>query len=412
MDHSIQYPALILLMGGLVVAGIFVKAGLKQIGLPDLVGFLFLGLLLRLIDTRYPFLGPGVGEMLHLLGKIGLIMLLFRIGLESNLAGLLRQLRSAGLVWSADVSLSGLVGFIVPFYILGFGWMPSLLTGAAFTATSVGISVAVWHDRNAVRTPSGELLLDVAELDDISAVVIMALIFSLLPRLDDGGGSTVIWAVVAEQLGTFAVKLLIFGLLCFLFARYIEKHITALFRNLHPRADLIIVVVGIGIIIAAVSDMIGFSLAIGAFFAGLVFSRDPDAVKQDSSLIPIYELFTPFFFISIGLNIAPGALLNSLFIGGILVLFAAAVKIAAVGLPVWGLKDRISAALIGISMVPRAEIAMVIVQAGHRQGNAIMPAALFNGMILVCAITCILTPVVIRRLLKKWPPQKAPGERR
>jgi Kef-type K+ transport system membrane component KefB len=350
--------------------------------------------------------------MLHLLGKIGLIMLLFRIGLESNLAGLLRQLRSAGLVWLADVSLSGLVGFIVPFYILGFGWMPSLLTGAAFTATSVGISVAVWHDRNAVRTPSGELLLDVAELDDISAVVIMALIFSILPRLGDGGGSTVIWAVVAEQLGTFAVKLLIFGLLCFLFARYIEKHITALFRNLHPRADLIIVVVGIGIIIAAVSDMIGFSLAIGAFFAGLVFSRDPDAVKQDSSLIPIYELFTPFFFISIGLNIAPGALLNSLFIGGILVLFAAAVKIAAVGLPVWGLKDRISAALIGISMVPRAEIAMVIVQAGHRQGNAIMPAALFNGVILVCAITCILTPVVIRRLLKKWPPQEAPGERR
>jgi Kef-type K+ transport system membrane component KefB len=399
-----HYPAIILLVGGLIVAGIFVKAGLKKIGLPDLVGFLFLGLVLRLIDTRLAFLSSGGFEMLHLLGKIGLIMLLFRIGMESDLGGLMRQLRPAGFVWLVNVILSGITGFAVPFYLLGFGWIPSLLTGAAFTATSVGISVAVWEDCGAISTPSGELLLDVAELDDISAVVIMALIFSLLPRLSAGGDTPVILTVVAEKMLVFAVKLIFFGLLCFLFARYVEKHITNVFRNLDPQAELIILVVGIGIVIASFSEILGFSMAIGAFFAGLVFSRDPETVKRDSSFIPIYELLTPFFFISVGLNIAPGTFMNSLVIGTVLAFFATAVKIVSVGLPVWALKDRFSAALIGISMVPRAEIAMVILQAGHGQASAKMPAPLFNGMILVCAITCILTPMVIRGLLKRWPP--------
>jgi len=389
-----------MMTGGIIFLVMLIKAGMDRTGIPSLVGYLILGFCIRLADSHWGLSITGYHEILKFLAKIGLITLLFRVGLESNLRGLLGQLRRASMVWVCDVAISGLVGLVAAFYVLGFPWITSLVIAAAFTATSVGVSVAVWEGRGALNSSEGQLLLDVAEMDDISAVVIMALLFSILPMLKDGSHST-LFPMVSKTFGLFTVKLIFFGAICFLFSQFAEKKVAGFFRNLESPPDPMIVVVAIGFVIAAISDILGFSLAIGAFFAGLVFSRDPETIKMESSFLPLYDFFSPFFFIGIGLDIDPEVIGIAWGIG--IVLFVAAIvsKLIADGIPVFFLSGLGSGILIGASMVPRAEIAMIIMQRGLNLGEWAVTARAFAAMVVVSAATCIISPLAVRVLLAR-----------
>lgn len=170
------------------------------------------------------------------------------------------------------------------------------------TATSVGISVSIWQEAEALNSPNGELMLDVAEMDDISAIFLMALLFNIVPVIHNGMQTD--WEIlIIKTVSIFLFKALFFAAFCFFFSRYLERHITKFFRKFDPPADFTLTIVGFGFCIAAIAGLLGFSEAIGAFFAGLVFSRDPEAVKIDASFDILYDLFVPFFFISIGLAI-------------------------------------------------------------------------------------------------------------
>lgn len=110
---------------------------------------------------------------------MGIVFLLFRVGLESELRKLVENLRDATLVWLADIAASGALGFVFAHHLLGLALVPSLFVAVAMTATSVGVSVAVWREEGALDSRRGQLLLDVAELDDVSDVVLMALLLAV-----------------------------------------------------------------------------------------------------------------------------------------------------------------------------------------------------------------------------------------
>jgi Kef-type K+ transport system membrane component KefB len=144
------------------------------------------------------------------------------------------------------------------------------------------------------------------------------------------------------------------------------------------------------------------SLAIGAFFAGLIFSYDPEAPEIDTGFMSVFGLFSPFFFINIGLDIHPGALISSLETG-MLLLVAAVVGKALGAFPLIFMRDARSALLVGMSMAPRAEIAMVIMHLGLRLGDWAVDSTTYAAMVLTCGGTTILSPVIIHSLLEKWP---------
>jgi len=401
-EPEVNYPLVVLVIGAIVFLTMLVKSGFERTRVPSLVGFLALGFLIRLADARLHFLNPECDEILGFLAKLGLITLLFRVGLESNLGGLLKQLRSASIIWVGDVLVSGSIGFVTAFYALNLSWITSVIVATAFTATSVGISVAVWEESGALRSRNGELLIDVAELDDISAVVLMAMLFVILPNLREEAGAN-LFQIVTWTGAMFLFKLVAFGVLCYLFSRYIEPSVTGYFKNLKAAPDPMLVVISVGFMIAAVAALLGFSMAIGAFFAGLVFSRDPRAVKMEASFLPLYELFSPFFFIGIGLDMDPGSMNAALGMGVVLFAAATAGKILADGFPVWRMAGLSSGILIGVSMIPRAEIAMVIMDRGLKQGAWAVPPDVFAAMVIVTAGTCMLSPLVTGALLKRWP---------
>ena len=189
-ETGVNITLLVLLVGSLVTLVILLKAGLARLGFPALVGYIGLGFVLRVINMNYGLFSEQAMELFDFLAKIGIIVLLFRIGLESNLKGLLHQLRRASVVWCAGVICNMGLGYIVSYFLLGLGIIPSLFIATAMTATSVGISVGVWDECNAIGSPNGELLVDIAELDDISSIIVMALLFAIAPVLRGGSGDT------------------------------------------------------------------------------------------------------------------------------------------------------------------------------------------------------------------------------
>jgi Kef-type K+ transport system membrane component KefB len=391
-------PLIILLVGFLLLLAIFIKSRLLRLGVPALLGFLLLGLGLRALEQSFAFLGEQGMELFALLSKIGVICLLFRIGLHADLKSLLKQIRSALMIWPCDVAVSGSVGFLFCYLILGAGAAASLFAAVAATATSVGVSISVWEDAGAMETENGELMLDVAELDDISAIVLMALLFGLAPVLQAGAAIPV--GRVLGSFGFVAAKLVAYGGACFLFSRFVEKNYTAFFQRMEKGPEPMITIAATAFIIAALAALLGFSVAMGAFFAGLMFSRDPKAVRISTSFDAIYELFVPFFFIGIGLSVNLSVAIKALYAG--LILSGAAVlgKALGIGIPTRMLRGTKDAGLIAVSMVPRAEIALIVIQKGHSLG--MVPDHIYGGMVVVILFTCTIIPLLLRRLLARW----------
>jgi len=340
------------------------------------------------------------------MADIGIVALLFKVGLGSHPSALVAKLPQAIPVWVGNVLLSGVLGFVAAFYWLGVALIPSLFVATALTATSVGVSVGTWEESQAMDSTNGQLLLDVAELDDVSAVALMALLFAVTPVLLVGEGAP--WAAVGLAGGVFVAKFTSFIVVCILFSNQVEPKLSHWAQRIRQPPQRMLIVAAVGFLIAALAEGVGLSLAIGALFAGLVFSRDPQAVRTEKSFEDIYALFTPFFFVSIGLHVAPASLTQALGAGAILLLAAVAGKLIGAGLPALLTLGGTGAALIGASLIPRAEIAMVIMHQGQLFGAQVVPDQVYAAMVLVTAVTCIAAPLVLKPLLQRWPQEEEP----
>jgi Kef-type K+ transport system membrane component KefB len=397
-----------LLFGLVVILALLAKAGLRRLRVPPLLAYLALGVLLRALDERFGLLGDHGRDVLGFLASLGVIALLFRVGLESDVPGLLRHLRSASLIWCGNIVLSAAAGYVAARYLLGFELVPSLVIATALTATSVGIPAQVWREADALGTDHGERFLDVAELDDMSGVVLMALLFAVLPVLR-GGQAGSLGPALAREAGLFAARLIPFAAGCVLFSRYLERRYTRLIRRFEPEPDPMLIVVGTGVIIAALAGLLGFSVAIGAFLAGLAFSRDPKRVKVDASFTPLYDLLTPFFFVGVGLAIEPGLLTDALEPGAVLLAAAVIGKLAGTVGPALICAGWLGATALGVSMIPRAEITMLIMHRARAMGSDVAPPAAYAGMVAVSAVTCLLAPPILIRLLRTSEPEGGRG---
>ncbi len=394
-----DYPLLITL-GLLLILTPLIRSRLSRLAIPPLVGYILLGFFIRLLDQQWSFIDALFDNTFVVLAHIGVVALLFRVGLRSHIKTLLAKLPDASLVWVGDVLANLLFGYIVSRYALSLSIETSMVIATAFSATSVAVSVAVWQSANRLETPQGQLLVDVAELDDLSGIVLLAVLLAILPVFQEDG--TALLPLVGAATGEVLVKLAIFIAGCYLFSHYIEARFTRFIRREEAsKTALTITILGSGLAIAAVAGSLGFSLAIGALFAGLAFSRDREAVRSDAGFSYFYELFTPFFFINIGLQVDPAALLESLDLGLLLFVVAVLGKFIGAGAPALLSLNRRDAVLLGISMVPRAEIALVIVVQCRQIGENIISNKIFAAMVLVSIATSISSSLILHRMLRK-----------
>lgn len=395
----------ILLIGTTVVMAILTKYGFRLLSLPAITGYFLLGIILNLAGDRLHLFSDFSKQIFYFLSNLGIIVLLFRIGLESKLIDLIRWLPKAAIVWTGDVMISGLLGFWVSYELLSLDLIPSLFIATAFTATSVGISVAVWEELKVLHTSEGQVLLDTAELDDISAILLMGILFSVVPILrEQTEGAEIMWTVI-ETVGIYLVKMVVFGIGCLLVARYVQQPLTDFLNRLHSGDSEMLVVLGMGLIVASIASLIGFSVAVGAFFAGLIFSNNPDVVRIDASFESIYELFIPFFYVGIGLALDLSVISGAF--GPALILLATAIvsKFFGAGTPSFFTLGKNAGLLIGLSMIPRAEIALIVMQRGLALGEWAVNASVFAYFVIISFTTTLIIPLSLRPLIQYKSPK-------
>jgi Kef-type K+ transport system membrane component KefB len=378
---------------------------LERIGVPALVGYITLGLLISTLNQQWFFVTTEFESTISTLAQLGVVAMLFRVGLKSHTSALLAKLPDASSIWIGDVLTNIAFGFLISRYALALPLETSLIIATAFSATSVAVSVSVWDSMHKLNTSIGQLLVDVAELDDLSGVLLLALLLAIIPVLGDGE------AALLSSIGSTSIvvlaKLTIFIVGCYLFSHYLEPGFTRFSKSCADSiTGITISVLGAGLGIAAIAGLLGFSLAIGALFAGLAFSRDPEAVHTEARFSYFHDLLAPFFFIHIGMQVDPTAIIPSIGMASILFVPAVLGKLIGVAAPALRVVEKRDAILLGISMVPRAEIAMVIIYQCSIFGSNIVSDEVFAAMVLMAIMTSISAPVALRLMLSR---KKAPA---
>jgi Kef-type K+ transport system membrane component KefB len=376
-----------------------VKTLSERIGLPSTVGYILLGLSVSAINAQWSFIDSTFEYVFSVLAELGVVALLFRVGLRCHIKALLAKLPDASLVWCGDVAVNLVAGFTLAFYILDLSLATALVIATAFSATSIAVSVSVWEELNLLNSSKGTLLIDVAELDDLSGVLLLAVLLAIIPVLLSGE-SGLLGSASTTALITL-VKFFVFVGFCYAFSRYLEEDFTRFTRRAGGDAmAFVITIVGTGLAISAAAGLLGFSLAIGALFAGLAFSRDPQVVRSEGRFTFFYDFFAPLFFIHIGMQVEPSAFLVSADVGLSLFAVAAGAKLVGVAVPALLLLKRTDALALGVSMIPRAEIALLVVYQCSLLGNDVVSQEIFAGVITASVLTSIAAPPVARRLLR------------
>ncbi|MGE3954999.1 MAG: cation:proton antiporter [Parachlamydiales bacterium] len=382
--HDAVMALLLLLIAVLVVAFLALRAFLPKIGVVPVVGYLILGWgVSLLLGDRL----PGAEGALSVLSKIGLVLLLFHIGLEAQLQSLIELLGKAGWILAIEVSVVGVTAWAV-MALFGQPIAPSLVVAVALVATSIGVATLNWQRLGRVRSKEGALLLDLATLDDLAGVLLMTLLYGLLPYWEGGGLS---FANVGWPL--LGVAGLILG--CYLFSLFAEPPLLSGLMKVEKRPDTMLTILAIGMIIASIASLVHTSFAVGAFFAGIAFSRDPKAVRLHVSMESLLDLFVPFFFFWIGYQTTLSHLGQEWPLFLILLGVTLIAKLLSTGLPArWvGLSPK-GSLLIGLSMLPRAEITMVVAEHGLILG--FIGRGTYSLISLIVLISCLATSVLVR----------------
>jgi Kef-type K+ transport system membrane component KefB len=354
----------------------------KRIGQPAIVGEILGGVLI----------GPSVlgwvevGEVLRVFSELGVVFLLFWVGLETRLSEMKVVGRVAVTVGSAGVVLPFLAG--IGFGLaLGESTETSVFLGAALAATSAGITAATFLDLGIGRSRAARTVLGAAVVDDILALILLSVAVGMAA---DGGVDAGKIALALAIAVAFVVFVALGGTQ--LLQRRPQLLQAPAFAN-SPLLPAVLLCLGL----AAFAAEIGLAALIGAFLAGMIVAETKDHSSIEEEVRPLYAFFPPFFFAFIGIELD----LGTLFEGSALLLLLAVTAIAAATKLVpayWAARPlgRAEAAVVGVGMIPRGEVGIVVASIGAAEG--VVDAELFGVVVGMSILTTLLAPFALRRL--------------
>jgi len=340
-------------------------------------------------------IGPSVlgwlqpAEALDVLAEIGVVLLLFSVGLETRIEEMKRVGRSALLV--------GVLGVIVPFALgslwahgSGFDWAKSLFVAAAFVATSAGITARVLQELGALQREESRVILGAAVIDDILAMLLLGIVTALQSGEELRLGSLAI--VLVEAIG-FVLVIALVG------ARVMRRSSDWLEAPINPLSPLTIVL-ALCLGLAFLSTQFGLAAIIGAFLAGMIASETRQRETLEHQTQPLLALMTPFFFVVTGSKVELAQLANAdaLLALAVITIIAVVSKLAGGFLGALSLGRR-SALIVGVGMVPRGEVGVVIASLGLAAG--VFSPRTYALIVAMSLLTAMLTPPVLALLLRQ-----------
>ena len=395
MDISlILLELMIILMAAKVGAYLF-----ERIGQPAVLGELLVGIILgnvAFFTNGYIewFTFFRTDEFIHIFSEIGVIVLLFEIGLQSDISELLK------VGWPS--TRVAFVGVVLPF-ALGF-WLTSalgisqdfnvaLFLGATLTATSVGITARVLKDLGKLNLVESRVILGAAVIDDVLGLIILAVV----------SGIVSIGSADLASIATISVKAFGFLLLGTILGRWSAPVAMKILQKIEVRGIKLAAALATAFFASYLAKLVGLAPIVGAFAAGLClddiqFKGFNEKRTLEEMLSPISELFVPVFFVVVGTAVQLDQLLNYdvIWIGGILTFVAIVGKYVA-GFAAYPRKVNFNA--IGIGMIPRGEVGLIFASEGKRLG--VITDTLFGVVVLLVMVTTLITPPFLSLSLKK-----------
>ncbi len=384
MEHGIDIGAFLLAFASALFGAKVFGEIAERLGQPAVLGELLAGVIL----------GPSViglvplSDGIFLLAEIGVILLLFHVGLETDLEELLRVGGPAMAVALAGMVLPFAGGYALT-KALGHPDLTAIFVGAALTATSIGITARVLSELGSLKTPEGQIILGAAVIDDVLGLVVLAIV-SKLAR----GGALSVGAAMKS-----AVLAIGFLVLAIMIGTPLGKRLVSVVGRTTARGMLVAASVAFAVFVAWGAIKAESAPIVGAFAAGLALARTNRRHDIDKAIEPVVDVFAPVFFIYVGaevdvryLNPAVAENRPALLLGLGLTLVGFLGKLVA-GFCAWG---KVRRAFIGAGMVPRGEVGLIFASLGLADGA--LPKPVFVAVLIAVFLTTFVAPPLLKAL--------------
>jgi Kef-type K+ transport system membrane component KefB len=370
-----------------------------RFGIPSVLGELTAGILLG--SSVLGIVAPN--EILKILAEIGIILLLFEVGLETDF----HRLKEAGWKSFTVAILGVLIPFIASFatayFLFSFPFDISLFIGGTFTATSIGITLRVLKDIHMEQTNIAQIVIGAAVIDDIIGIILLVFIYDFAVSHEVGFYHT------AQVDGMVVMFLIIAPVLAKFLSHLIHKfHGKQLVPGYIPT-----IIISLILLFSYLSHMVGAPAILGSFAAGVALSRRfflPFGTmlrsneillnEVQSNMTPIIQIFTPIFFVMVGLSVDLSIIdfgSPAFWIQGIIFIIIAFFSKFAAAFFIYQ-KSLRNNAVIGISMVPRGEVGLIFAEMGRV--NGVLPNDVYAMLIFVIIITTVLPPFWLKKYFK------------
>lgn len=363
----------------LFVFAIVIVFLLRRIKLPSIIGFLITGIIIG----PYGFGLVAVKDQIEILSEIGVILLLFVIGMELSLKQLASMRKTVFVGGSLQVGITLGVAAVV-YYLLGNTLQESIFVGFLFSLSSTAIVLKILQDRNEINTKQGKNALAVLIFQDV-IVVPMILFTPLLAGVDKE---------VSTEVISLLIKSVIVVVLTVISAKYIVPPLLHEIAKTKSKELFLLTTITLCFAIAYLTNLAGLSLALGAFIAGLIISESPYSYQATSTILPFRELFTSLFFISIGMLLDTTFFIYNILIILLLVFVVFIVKSAIAALAMKLIKNTNQASLLtGLALFQVGEFAFIVSKVGI--DNGLLESSTNQYFLSVSVVSMLITPFVI-----------------
>lgn len=366
----------ILILLGFSVVIVFL---LQRLKLPSILGFLITGAVIG----PYALSLVEAIEQVEVIAEIGVILLLFVIGMELSIKQLYAIKRTVFIGGFIQVGLTVVVAALA-YYYMGNPWPESVFIGFLFSLSSTAIVLTIFKDRNEISSPQGRNALGILIFQDI-IVVPMMLVTPLI-----AGQSTDVTASVLSLIAKTAIVVVI----TYISARYLVPRLMHAVAKTKSKELFLLTTITICFAVAFLTSEAGLSLALGAFLAGLIISESEYSHQATGIILPFRELFTSFFFISVGMLLNVNFLINNLWVVLLIVLIVFVIKTLVASLAVGVLKYPPRTVLItGLALFQVGEFAFILSRTGIEYN--LLSETTNQYFLAVSIISMFLTPFVM-----------------
>lgn len=384
MEHGLDVGALFLAFAAALVGAKAFGELAERLGQPSVLGELLAGVIL----------GPSVIGLVPLsdavleLAEIGVVLLLFEVGLETDLGELARVGAPALAVALAGMVLPFAGGYAVTL-ALGHATLTATFVGAALTATSIGITARVLSELQVLATREGQIILGAAVVDDVLGLVMLAIVSKIA-----GGGQ--IGAATIVKSAALAIGFLVIALVVGI---PLGRWLIGVVERANVRGVLGAMSVAFALLVAWGAKAAESAPIVGAFAAGMALARTNRRHDIDHALKPVVDIFAPVFFVYVGaevdvklLNPAVAANRPALILGLLLTVIGFLGKFAA-GFCAWG---KVRRAFVGAGMVPRGEVGLIFASVGL--SSKALPEPVFVSVLVAVFLTTFVAPPLLKLL--------------